>query len=255
MTATVPIAVQLYSLREQAGIDFEAVLRSVGSMGYVGVELAGFNGLTPARLSQVLADNDLVVASAHVGSLDADALHTALDDIQAVGCNTAVAAFLPPASFESLDAVRSSAAALASACEIANSRGVSFGYHNHWWEFENIFDGKAAWSHLFALTTPALFAELDVYWATVGRTDPCDAIAELGERVRLLHVKDGPADDPKSAMVAVGQGSIDIARILGSAPAATWHIVELDRCDTDMALAIEASYQHLVGSGLSRGRG
>jgi hypothetical protein len=70
----------------------------------------------------------------------------------------------------------------------------------------------------------------------------------------LLLSEDGPADDPKHAMVPVGGGEVDIAGILRSAPSARWHVVELDRCDTDMFEAIEMSYGYLVGSGLSTGR-
>jgi len=34
---------------------------------------------------------------------------------------------------------------------------------------------------------------------------------------------------------------------------AEWHIVELDRCATDMMMAVANSYAYLVGEGLSRG--
>jgi hypothetical protein len=70
----------------------------------------------------------------------------------------------------------------------------------------------------------------------------------------LLHVKDGPANDPKASMVAVGSGSVAIADILGAAPTVQWHVVELDRCDTDMATAVDDSYRFLTTTGLSRGR-
>ena len=56
-------------------------------------------------------------------------------------------------------------------------------------------------------------------------------------------------------MVAVGDGVIDMparARRRGQRP--RWHIVELDRCDTDMFDAVERSYDYLVGNGLSQGR-
>ena len=56
-------------------------------------------------------------------------------------------------------------------------------------------------------------------------------------------------------MVAVGGGTLDIAGVLGAAPTAAWHIVELDRCATDMFEAVAASYTYLTGSGLSGGRG
>ena len=55
-------------------------------------------------------------------------------------------------------------------------------------------------------------------------------------------------------MVAVGDG-VDRQFPVCSrrARAAQWHIVELDRCDTDMFDAVERSYDYLVGNGLSRG--
>lgn len=254
MTSTPPIAVQLYSLREQAKDDFASVLRRVAEIGYVGVELAGFHNLTPAQFTGVLDETGLRVCSAHAGNLDPDVLNPLLDDVQSVGCDTVVAAFLPPASFADLDAVRLTAETLNATNAIARSRGLSFGYHNHWWEFETIIDGRTAWSHLFERLDPTVFAELDIYWATVGGADTVDAIGASGPRIRLLHVKDGPADDPRSSMVPVGSGTIDIARVLAAAPGAAWHIVELDRCDTDMFSAVADSYRFLVSSGLSTGR-
>jgi len=131
---------------------------------------------------------------------------------------------------------------------------VSLGYHNHWWEFSTNRDGRTAWSALFEQLDPTVFAELDIYWATLGGADPRHVIADLGERLWLLHVKDGPCDASESPMVAVGSGSLDIPAILASAPTARWHIVELDRCATDMFTALADSHRYLVDSGLSRGR-
>ena len=42
-TDSPPISVQLYSLRVEAATGFEAVLRRLGEIGFVGVELAGFH--------------------------------------------------------------------------------------------------------------------------------------------------------------------------------------------------------------------
>jgi len=253
-TGSPPISVQLYSVRDQAAKDFEGVLRRIGEIGFVGVELAGFHDLTPAHYKSVLEESGLVTSSAHLGDLAPDALNAMLDNLQEIGCDTAVCAFMPAERFADLDAVKASADALNKANEIARSRGVSLGYHNHWWEFATKFDGQTAWSALFERLDPTVFAELDIYWATLGGADPRRVIADLGERLWLLHVKDGPCDAPESPMVAVGSGTIDIPAILASAPTAKWHIVELDRCATDMFAALADSRRYLVDSGLSRGR-
>ena len=62
-------------------------------------------------------------------------------------------------------------------------------------------------------------------------------LGRLGERVRYLHVKDGPVtkDDP---MTAVGAGRMPVASILAAGSPGQWHIVELDRCATDMMTAV-----------------
>lgn len=248
-----PISVQLYSLREEAATDFPGVLRRLGAAGFVGVELAGFHGLSTAEFSSIIAEAGLVVSSGHVGA-SPDTMTGSLDELQEVGCDTAILAFLPPSHFADADAVAATAELINTAAADAAERGMTFGYHNHWWEFETMIDGRSAWSHLWDRLEPGIVAELDMYWATVGGHSPVEVIAELGDRLRLLHVKDGPADDPKSAMVAVGSGTLDIAGILNSAPSAAWHVVELDRCAGDMFTAIEDSHRWLTTNGLSRGR-
>ncbi len=44
-----PIAIQLYTLRDEAEKDFPGVLRRVADMGYKGVELAGLYDRDPKR--------------------------------------------------------------------------------------------------------------------------------------------------------------------------------------------------------------
>ena len=95
--------------------------------------------------------------------------------------------------------------------------------------------------------------EVDTYWAAVGCQDPAAVpalLGRLGDRVRYLHVKDGPVtpDDP---MTAVGTGRMPVADILAAATAAEWHVVELDRCATDMLTAVRDSIGWLTGQGLA----
>ena len=249
-----PISVQLYSVREEAAKDFEGVLRRLGDIGFVGVEVAGFHDLTPKQYAAIVEDSGLVTSSAHLTDLSPDGLNAMLDNLQEIGCDVAVCAFMPPERFADVDAIKASAETLNKANEIARSRGVSLGYHNHWWEFSTSLDGGTAWSALIDRLDSTVFAELDIYWATLGGADPRQVVADLGDRLWLLHVKDGPGDAPESAMVAVGSGTVDIPTILTCAPTAKWHIVELDRCATDMFTALADSYRYLVDSGLSRGR-
>lgn len=250
--STTPISVQLYSLREQTQHDFPAVLRRLGEAGFVGVELAGFNHLTPGEFAIVVEDADLVVSSAHVAA--GPDFERSVQDVISVGCTIVVIPFVPADGFATKDAIKHTADMLNASNETARQHGATLGYHNHWWEFEQDIDGASAMVYLYEHLDPTIFVELDMYWATVGGADPLAVINEFGDRVRLLHVKDGPAVTPEQAMVPVGSGKLPIQAILGAASSADWHIVELDRCDTDMFDAVEASYRYLTTSGLSRGR-
>jgi sugar phosphate isomerase/epimerase len=249
-----PVSVQLYSLRTEAAADFGAVITRLGEIGFAGVELAGFHGMAPTEFAQRAHDAGLVVSSGHVNTLERDALQQTLDDLATVRCPAAILAFLPPDQFDDVASIDANAERINEAAQWAHERGMTFGYHNHWWEFEKSIDGRTAWTHLFDRLQPDIAAELDIYWATVGGADPLAAVAQHRDRVRFVHVKDGPADSPKSPMVAVGSGTLDITRVVTGLPSAQWHIVELDHCATDMFDAIQASHRWLTTNGLSRAR-
>ena len=249
-----PIAVQLYSLREEAASDFSAVIERLGRIGFAGVELAGLYGMTAFELRRRLADAGLEIAAAHVPAPIGEARDRVLDEQQALGTKTLVVPFMPPDRFKTLDAIRTVADEVNESFANARARGMALGYHNHWWEFETRHGGVCAHELLMARLEPEIFAEVDTYWARVGGRDPAQVVTELGARARLLHLKDGPADGPKSPMTAVGDGVLDFPAIVAASDTVRWHIVELDACATDMFDAIEKSYRYLVGRGLSRGR-
>jgi len=159
---------------------------------------------------------------------------------------------VPAARFADRDAVAALARDLNEAAARAAEAGLRFGYHNHAFEFAQV-DGRAGLEVLADALDPAVILEVDTYWAAVGSQDPGAVpalLGRLGDRVRYLHVKDGPVtkDDP---MTAVGAGRMPVADILAAATAAEWHVVELDRCATDMLTAVRMSIEWLTAHGLA----
>jgi len=63
----IPIALQLYSVREDCARDLRKTLEEVASMGYEGVEFAGYYGRTAGELRDMLKDLGLKVAGTHIG--------------------------------------------------------------------------------------------------------------------------------------------------------------------------------------------
>ncbi len=254
MTNPTPIALQLYSLREAAALDFRSVLERVARAGFMGVEYANLLGNDPRTVRSWAEDLDLVGVSAHRPLPIGDAEHEILDGLDELGVDTLVVPWASPERFTDLGTIDGLAHDLLQAQRNAASRGIALGYHNHEFELATMIDGRTALEHLFDIVGPTVFAEVDVYWARVGGADPAALIARLGPLVRLLHIKDGPADAKASPHVAVGSGVIDFHAIAAAASHVAWDIVELDVCATDMFEAVEASQRWLVGQGLARGR-
>ena len=253
MPEPTPISVQLYSLRDEAAADFPAVIERLGRIGYAGVEPAGFHGLAPREFRRRVESAGMVVSSSHMTLPIGESANETLDLQEEIGASDVVVAFLPPDRFSTNDQIFVTADQLNRAHELVSARGMRLGYHNHNWEFSTRIDDRPAHEVLFEQLHPEIFAEVDVYWAQVGGSDPVEVVRSLGSRARLLHMKDGPADSPKSANTAVGDGVVDLTGIASVADA-EWYIVELDRCETDMFEAVEQSYRYLVGEGLARGR-
>ncbi len=247
-----PISVQLYSLRTEAAAGFEAVLRRLGSAGFVGVEPAGLHGMTPERFRSVVADAGLVVSSAHTDLAIGTNADAVLDEQEAIG-NSFIMSSGRPDDFADRGAIEALASRFNEAAANAAARGVAVGYHNHWWEFDRQVDGAVAYDLFCSLLDPSVFLEIDIYWVQVGGHDPASVIAAAGERARFLHVKDGQLDPPKP-MTAAGEGKVDLAAALSAGQHVEWHVVELDECGTDMFEAVEKSRRYLVGHGLSSGR-
>ncbi|MBN2713791.1 MAG: sugar phosphate isomerase/epimerase, partial [Planctomycetes bacterium] len=157
-----------------------------------------------------------------------------------------------PDDFASVDKIKATCEIFNEAAANCKARGFSFGIHNHEWEYKEV-EGKPAYKYMEEFLSPDAFYEIDTYWVTVGGQDAAKVVAELGERVQLLHIKDGPGTREK-AMLAAGSGIMNFPPIVEAAKHSNYMIVEIDRCDTDMMEAVKQSFDYLKSSGLGRGK-
>lgn len=237
------LAVQLYSVREQAAVDRRAVLRRIADMGYGAVEPYDAH-LDPEGLADDLREAELSVCSVHAPLLD-ERRAAALTGAVAVGAETVIVPAAPAEWFADREGVELAARNIGEAAREAADHGLRLGYHNHWWELEQRVDGRPALEVLAELLDPSILLEVDLYWAATGGVDPSGLLTRLGERVSHLHVKDGPATQ-EGPMTAVGSGQVPIVDALNTAPDAV-RIVELDHCATDMLQALADSHVYLTG--------
>ena len=246
-----PIALQLYTLRDLCKEDFVPTLDKVAKIGYKAVEFAGFHGMTAGELRTVLEDLGLTACSAHMPMPTEDNVSEVIEQCQTIGVSRLVTG--PGGPIRTVSEVMACIEKQRKAVELLKGSGIALGLHNHWQEFEPVPDGRLP-EDIMLQSVPELFAELDVYWVAVGKQEPVDTVARLKKRTPLLHIKDGLIE-PRQPMKPIGQGKLDMPKIIAAADAKIleYVIVELDSCDIPPLEAVEQSYNYLVGKGLAAG--
>ena len=248
-----PVALQLYSVREFLDQDFEGIVRRVADMGYLGVEPYGGMPGGLAEAASLFAELELEVPNSHIGFPDDANKDEILAVAEAFGLKRLAIAYLPPEEFATVDSIKRTCERINGAGEFAKANGLQLGYHNHWWEFQQM-DGQSTLEIMLGELDETVFLEIDTYWVQVGGVDVIEVLGQVGSRAPLIHLKDGSLDKD-DAMTAVGSGKMDVPAIVdATAETAEWHIVELDRCDGDMLQAVHDSYIYLTANGLARGR-
>jgi sugar phosphate isomerase/epimerase len=246
--ATVPVALQLYTVRDESARDFAGTLRRVAQIGYTAVEFAGYGGLAADEVTVLLSETGLRAASTHVGlaALEAD-LDQQIDYCLAIGCPYLVLPSLDP-RWRGADGLRALAPRLNEWGRHCRERGVVFGYHNHAVEFARS-DGRYLLDQLLDATDPALVVlELDVYWAAYAGADPAAYLRQRAGRVPLVHLKDMA---PDRSFAEVGDGTLDLPGIFAAAEdgGVRWYIVEHDRPSMPSLESARRSLQNVRGKG------
>jgi len=245
---TTPMArpsVQLYTVREALAADMPGALARLARIGFERVEGFDLVGLQD-RYADALPESGLAMPSAHVTLLGAD-LDLVFAAAHRLGVTTVIDPWVDPGRWGRRGEVEAIAAELSAIAARAEDAGLRIGYHNHWFELENRFDGMTALEVLADALDPRVVLEVDTFWAEVGGEPAPALLRRLGERVQLLHVKDGPRVRDTSTQTAVGSGSLPIADILAAAPQAA-QVIELDAYGAgDVFDALADSWRFMSG--------
>jgi sugar phosphate isomerase/epimerase len=226
-----PISVQLYSVRDALAADLPGALARLREIGFTRVEPFAFAD-DPAGLRAALDGAGLTASSGHNALVAVDDAEAVFEAAATIGIPVAIEPAVRDA-WTDADAVRRTAERLNTLSQQAAGFGLKVGYHNHWWEFEQLGDGTA-YELFVSELAPEVVLELDTYWSTVGGQDTPALLQRLGERVGLLHVKDGTLEgSPVETQVPVGTGGVAVAEILAAAPDAV-RVLEFDQYDGDL---------------------
>jgi sugar phosphate isomerase/epimerase len=222
-TATKPkIAVQLYSVRDDSGKDFDATLEKIAKMGFEGVEFAGYfnyNG-KPKELRKRLDDLKLKAVSTHIGtgSFRGDELKKTIEFAQIIGLQYLVV----PGDGDFTNSEKSKA--LAETFNVTalalKSYGMACGYHNHTHEFDKEKETGKTFYDLFAeRTIKEVVLEQDCGWTAYAKLNPVDLMKKYPGRFRLQHYKPTVVEADKntpSKKAYFGQDSVDWVTVLAA---------------------------------------
>jgi sugar phosphate isomerase/epimerase len=244
-----PLAVQIYTLRDamQNGNHLN-ILQQIADIGYKGIEGHGY-GLTPKEFRHVVEDMGMKVTSFFGANQTPETVNQFIDDAHALGVTDTVNGY-GTQEYKTVDSIKKTAEIINSVAPTIRAAGLTYSLHNHYWEFE-IVDGRLAIEWMID-ECPDITLELDLYWCTnFGAQKAGDMAKKFKDRIKLLHVKDGPMvrDEP---MTAAGAGKVDLADAIHAADP-NWLILEMDFCATDMIEAVKESYNYLTESGLGEG--
>lgn len=219
-------SLQLYTLRNAISEDLPGTIRKVAEIGFTQVEPYNFVA-TARELGAALKENGLTAPSGHAPlmSQDQDEIFAAAKEL---GITTVIDPFLPAEHWQKAEDIQATAEKLNAAAKKGAEYGIRVGYHNHAWELESTIEGHTALEYFASLLDPELVLEVDTYWAAVGGQDPVELLARLGDRVKFIHIKDGPLNKDNKAQQPAGQGKVPVMEVIAAAKSLEVGVVEFD---------------------------
>jgi sugar phosphate isomerase/epimerase len=222
-SASIPVGLELYSVRNELQRDAEATVRAVAKMGYQGVEFYAPYFEWPEeqtkRMRKLLDELGIRCFSTHndSSSMNAANIQKARDRNLILGSRYVVMA--SAGSVSGLDGWKAVADALNFAAEQLEKAGLKAGYHNHQLEFTPV-GGVRPIEILAKNTQPSVMLQLDVGTCLEAGGDPVGWIRGNPGRIRSLHCKDWSRDPAKGYSVLFGEGSADWKGIFQAAESA-----------------------------------
>ena len=235
------VALQLWTIRDEAAHDLEGSLRKVGAMGFDGVEMTEVRH-GAGQVREWLDESGLVAAGRHTSleAIEAD-LDALADELRTLDTDRLVVAWIDPESLADPDPV---VARIADAARRAAGAGMRLGFHNHWSEVAPLADGRTFLDRLRDLPADELWLELDLGWVWHGGGDPIAELAATRGRCPLVHLKDYASREGRDD-VPVGDGLVGYERLVPAAvdAGAEWLVVEEDDVGPDPFGAVQRSLE------------
>jgi sugar phosphate isomerase/epimerase len=208
-SSSIPIGLELYSVRDALKQDPEGTVRAVAQIGYQCVEFYApyleWNDAQAKQMRKLMDDLGVRCYSTHNDEdyFGADKISRARDLNKILGSKYMVMAYTEPKG--GIDGWKAIAEKLNTAADQLESSGLKPGYHNHDAEWRPV-DGVRPMEILAKNTKPSIMLQLDVGTCIEAGADPVAWIRANPGRIRSLHLKDWSSDPSKGYKVLFGEG-------------------------------------------------
>jgi sugar phosphate isomerase/epimerase len=208
-SSTIPVGLELYSVREGLKKDLEGTVRAVGQMGYQCVEFYApyfeWSESQTKQMRKLLDDLGVRCYSTHNERkfFSPENISRARDMNLILGTKYMVQSWSDPKT--NIDAWKAVADNLNSAADILQPAGLKPGYHNHDAEWKPI-NGVRPMEVIAKNTKPSIMLQLDVGTCLEAGADPVAWIRANPGRIHSIHLKDWSSDPAKGYKVLFGEG-------------------------------------------------
>ena len=223
-TSNFKIGHQLWQVREMLEKDAEGVMKLMSKLGFEGVEYSGMTAPPfPSGINFRLLQNkyNLACYGIHHGLTEWLEKGPAplMEYSYILGNPDLCCHWLEPSQKGSLENYLNNAKFFNELTPLLKSNGFNFYYHNHQFEFQEVFNGKYAMDIMLENTDPSqFFMELHISGLPTDLNIP-KYIEKLGGRLMKMHI----SVLDRNGAVTVTQDIIDAAKKSGSCK---WFIIE-----------------------------
>ncbi|MGA2251704.1 sugar phosphate isomerase/epimerase family protein [Terracidiphilus sp.] len=220
----IPVSLELYSLRDEAGKDLPGTLAAIRKMGYDGIELVCEKGGLVSNetlwerpfkdVAAIIQDHGLNVYSMHhsFSLFQDDQLERTIEINQMIGNRNLICSWLNPTTtiapwYEHAKAFNAIQAKL-------QKHGMNVGLHNHDAELKPV-EGKLPWDVFMDNTVQGVTGQMHLAWFPASGLDPIAYIRKYPGRSRTLQLNDWASAGGQT--VLLGDGKIDWKSLFAAA--------------------------------------
>ena len=206
--------IQLWTVKDMVSSDVMGTLSALSKIGYTSLEPFGFDGSfyghSAKDFRKICNDLGMVIPSTHCGiNIGNASMFT--EKAAEAGLEYLVLPSFNGRPEKTLDDFKKVAHEMNQIGEITKKSGITFGYHNHNFEFQPM-EGKLPYDTLLAETDTNLVTfQMDIYWVIKGGQKPEECFENHPGRFQLWHIKD-MGNDGESCIV--GNGRIKFKELL-----------------------------------------